>query len=67
MSIITGTVKRYSDKGYGFISRDDDSRDVFFHHSDVENGLTLAAGDKVEFEVVAADKGPRASTVRLID
>ena len=62
----TGTVKFFnSTKGFGFISPDDGSRDVFVHISAVERaGLTtLAEGQKVSFEVVQGPKGKQASNI----
>ena len=65
-----GTVKWFNDtKGFGFISQeDDDSTDVFVHHSaiDMDGFKTLAEGQRVEFEVVAGPKGPAAEKVRAI-
>ena len=51
----TGTVKWFNSiKGYGFISPEDRSKDVFVHLSEVENiGLTtLNEGQKVEYKEV---------------
>jgi CspA family cold shock protein len=65
---ITGTIKKFTDRGFGFIRFDRDGSDVFIHHTIVEAaGLSLAAGDHVEVEVIASPKGPRATSVRLID
>ena len=63
----TGTVKWFSDeKGYGFITPDDGSKDVFVHHSAIvaEGHRTLAEGAKVTYESEEGDKGPKATTVQ---
>ncbi len=65
MPRITGTVKWFSDaKGYGFIERDDGG-DIFVHHTSIEGvGFkTLKEGERVEFEVLEEDKGPKAQNV----
>ena len=62
----SGTVKWFSDqKGYGFITPDDGSKDLFVHHSNIvaEGFRTLQDGQKVEFEVVQGEKGPAAENV----
>ena len=59
-----GTVKWFNDqKGYGFITPDDGSKDCFVHHSSIngEGFKTLQEGDKVEFEITQGEKGPQAS------
>ena len=64
-----GTVKWFNEtKGFGFISKDDGSGDVFVHHSsiDMEGFKTLAEGQKVEFEEVEGAKGPAAEKVRAL-
>ena len=64
-----GTVKWFNDtKGYGFITPDDGSPDVFAHYSDIqaEGFKTLSEGQKVEFEVGQGPKGPRATNIRAV-
>ena len=61
-----GKVKWFNNqKGYGFITRDDGSGDVFVHYSSVQGQgfKSLVEGDSVEFEVVDSDKGPKAANV----
>jgi cold shock protein len=62
----TGTVKWFSDeKGFGFISPDDQSKDVFVHQTAIEGDgfRSLSEGEKVSFEAQADAKGPRATSV----
>jgi cold shock protein len=62
----TGTVKWFNDeKGFGFVSPDDGSQDVFVHQSEIqgEGFRTLSEGAKVEYETQQGDKGPRAVNV----
>jgi CspA family cold shock protein len=66
----TGTVKWFkSDKGFGFVMPDDQSRDVFIHRSVVSRaGLqTLVSGQKVKMLVHAAAKGREAASIQLIE
>lgn len=60
-----GKVKWFSsEKGYGFIEREDGG-DVFVHFSAIkdEGFKTLAEGQSVEFEIVDGARGPQASNV----
>jgi len=60
----TGKVKFFNDqKGFGFISPDDGSKDLFVHVSEVQMG-TLNDGDAVEYEVGQGQKGPCAIGVK---
>jgi CspA family cold shock protein len=64
-----GTVKWFNDqKGFGFITPEDGSKDCFVHHSAIqaEGFRTLAEGDRVEFDVVQGTKGPAAEKVTKI-
>ncbi len=62
-----GTIKRLTDKGFGFIETADSDQDMFFHMSAV-TGIEydqLNEGQKVTFDVGAGPKGPRAENVQL--
>lgn len=60
----TGKVKFFNDqKGFGFITPDDGSKDIFVHISEVQAG-TLSDGDSVEYEVGEGQKGPCATGVK---
>ena len=61
-----GKVKWFNDaKGFGFITPEDGSPDVFVHFSAIqgEGFKTLAEGQKVEFELIDGPKGPQAANV----
>ena len=62
-----GTVKWFNpDKGFGFITPEDGSADLFVHHSEIQSGgafATLNEGQAVEFEVGQGQKGPCANKV----
>ena len=61
-----GTVKWFNDqKGYGFITPEDGSKDLFVHHSAIQGDgfKSLRDGQSVEFEVTQGPKGPQAINV----
>ncbi|HEX4108683.1 MAG TPA: cold-shock protein [Solirubrobacteraceae bacterium] len=65
----TGTVKWFSDdKGFGFITPDDQTPDLFVHHSTIigEGYRSVAEGAKVSFETEDGPKGPRAINVQSL-
>ena len=62
----TGTVKWFNnEKGFGFITPDDGSKDCFVHHTSIqgEGYKSLADNDRVQFNVVQGQKGPAAENV----
>ena len=65
--MVQGTVKFFNDaKGFGFITPDDGSKDVFVHINDLD-GDRITEGDKVEFEVQEGKKGLNAVNVSIVD
>ncbi|HRH23017.1 MAG TPA: cold shock domain-containing protein [Candidatus Magasanikbacteria bacterium] len=62
---MTGTIKTLTDKGFGFIARDGEAKDLFFHSKSLV-GVSydeLKVGDVLTFEVVDGEKGPAATNV----
>jgi cold shock protein len=62
----TGTVKWFNDdKGFGFITPDDQSKDLFVHHSAIQaSGFkSLAEGAKVSYDPEQGPKVPNAANV----
>jgi CspA family cold shock protein len=62
----TGKVKFFNEtKGFGFITPDDGSKDLFVHISAIQSG-DLRDGDSVEFEIGEGQKGPCAVQVNKL-
>ena len=62
---MTGTIKTLTDRGFGFIAREGEAKDLFFHSKDL-SGVTyeeLKVGDSLSFDVVDSEKGPSAQNV----
>ncbi len=62
----SGIVKWFSDeKGYGFITPEDGSKDLFVHHSNIQmSGFkSLKDGQRVQYEAAQGKKGPEATNV----
>jgi CspA family cold shock protein len=64
----TGTVKFYTEaKGYGFLTRDDGSGDVFVHRTDLSDGIALLyEGQAVSFDIETTRRGLRAVNIALV-
>ena len=65
----TGTVKWFNaDKGFGFITPEDGSKDVFAHFSAINSGgfHSLEENQRVEFETQDGPKGPQAANITVL-
>ena len=64
---MNGKVKTKTDKGFGFISREGEEKDLFFHSNDLD-GVSfdeLQEGAEVTFDVEQGERGPSAKKVKL--
>ena len=69
MSSVSGTVKWFNaEKGYGFLSLDDQEGDVFVHWSAIQSDgyKSLQEGQRVEFDIAPGRKGDEAKNVRVV-
>ncbi|MEK7543161.1 MAG: cold shock domain-containing protein [Patescibacteria group bacterium] len=65
---MNGVIKTLTDRGFGFITREGETKDLFFHSKELK-GVTfdeLKVGDKVTFEVVNGEKGQSATNVSRV-
>jgi CspA family cold shock protein len=60
-----GTIKKLTDRGFGFITPEGSDKDLFFHSKELQGVQfnDLKEGDAVEFEVSESPKGPNATNV----
>ncbi len=63
-----GTIKRLTDRGFGFIAREGEEKDLFFHQNELQGVefKDLKEGDEVQFEVAESPKGPNATKVSRV-
>ncbi len=63
-----GTVKFFNlQKGFGFITQDNEDKDVFVHSSGIVPGTEITEGDRVSFDIEESDRGPKATNVDFED
>jgi len=60
-----GTIARLTDRGFGFIARDGEEKDLFFHSNELQNVQfdDLREGDSVTFEIAEGQKGLNATGI----
>ena len=62
-----GIVKKWLDRGFGFIGVEGQDDEVFVHHTALDGVSELREGQKVEFDVEDSPKGPRAVNVKVVE
>ena len=65
-----GTIAKLMDQGFGFITVEGQEKDLFFHATELEEGVdfnSLKGGQPVEFEMGEGPKGPQAKMVKLVE
>ncbi|MCR4328177.1 MAG: cold shock domain-containing protein [Patescibacteria group bacterium] len=62
---MTGTIKTLTERGFGFIAREGEAKDLFFHSKELQGVAfdDLKVGDAVTFEITEGEKGPSATNV----
>ncbi|MEK7120220.1 MAG: cold shock domain-containing protein [Patescibacteria group bacterium] len=62
---MNGTIKKLTEKGFGFIAREGEAKDLFFHSKELKGVMfdELKEGDAVTFDLVETEKGPAAVNV----
>jgi len=64
--MVEGTVKFFNRmKSFGFINGDD-GKDYFVHESGIAGGGSINEGDRVSFDIVEGDRGPKAENVKKL-
>ena len=65
---MNGTIKTLTPRGFGFIAREGEAKDLFFHSKELKGVAfdDLKVGDAVTFEVVENEKGPAATNVSRV-
>ncbi len=63
-----GTIKKLTDRGFGFIAVDGEDKDLFFHSNELQGVAfdELKEGDKVSFEKADSPKGPNAINIARV-
>jgi CspA family cold shock protein len=64
---LKGIVKRWLNRGYGFISVEGNDEDVFVHHSNLDEVYELSEGQSVDFDMENTPKGPQAINVKIVE
>jgi len=63
-----GTIKKLTDKNFGFIMQEGEEKDLFFHANELDGVAfnDLREGDTVSFEISDTPRGPAATQVKKV-